>query len=420
MNTEAIKNRPSSFEEYVGQNGAANYLKAVIEKNKHPSGIVISGLPGCGKSTLAELYIKTTLCSTREEGSTTSCGTCESCKQFSIEQMISNSDLSANPNVLTYRVTEASAFKESVKDIIDFSKFAPVPTHDNIREDNLRKFIVIDEAQSASRQSLSAFLDSLEFANSKITTILISMDMDKMDNTVREAIESRCVELKLSSLSDSEISDKLTNVYPSLDSKAASLLAFLSNGNLRKAWSLFDFFSTQFSIPEITEEVISSQRLGGLSKDFFLSILFNLSNNKWEEVYKHLFKLHHTDNTIGSVFIKYLLEMPLSIDGVELVSNLSFWTQCSYKVPLMAVFLPFRGKKIIIENQEEEEISDLLKNSKEKLRETTPLVPIKVKETSVSNLKGSIISMNSKPTKEEFLLCSMTTFKEVIKHYADN
>ncbi len=60
MNTTtplAERLRPKSFDEYVGQEHLAQSLQKLI-KRKRPVSIVFWGPPGCGKTTLAKLYLK--------------------------------------------------------------------------------------------------------------------------------------------------------------------------------------------------------------------------------------------------------------------------------------------------------------------------------------------------------------------------
>jgi DNA polymerase III gamma/tau subunit len=341
--TIANDQRPKLFKDYVGQLGAVSYLTSAVKHNKHSNGVLITGSPGIGKSTLAYLYTRATLCEQREEGSFEPCNKCHSCSHD-----ISNLN---HPNITYYRITEATLFREAVNDLIAMTKAKPALTHDNIRTDNLRRFIIIDEVQSATKQSISPFLDSLEFASDDVTVILISMDLDSMDKTVKDAIESRCIELSLDPLNEKDISDSLCNNYLDLNKDAANLIAYLSKGNVRQAWSLLEYFLTQVKAKDITSNLISTQKLNSLTDQKVEELIDAIENRGWLETEKLVNRyLNDSINAVNYLLLR-ILQNKLDIHGVELISTLSFWLQSNYKIPLIAVFRPFQNKKLTLKEE---------------------------------------------------------------------
>lgn len=341
----ANQNRPSTFKEYLSQVGAVNYIKSVIENNTHPHGIIINGMPGCGKTTLAQLYTKATLCENREEHSSEACGECSVCKT------------GEHPNITYYRITEASSFKDVVGDLISISKSAPAVMSEDIRADNHRRFIIIDELQNASRQSISPFLDSLEFASEDTTVILVSMDLAKLDPIVRDAIESRCIELSLDTISEEAIADKIFENHPSAEYEALILIAKLAEGNMRKAWSFFEYFIAQVSEEDITQDLVYELKFGGLNENLQIKFFESLSEGDWDETANFLkqFKSKTNNETIAKTLLGHLINTPLRENGIELVSSLSIWLQSTYKTPIEAVFIPFQGLPLDYSNIAPEE-----------------------------------------------------------------
>lgn len=335
--------RPQYFKDFLDQQGSVNYLTSAIKHNKHSNGILITGAPGTGKSTAAFLYAKATLCENRLESEYEPCGKCDSC--------LTEVSKMNHSNITYYRITEASTFKEAVNDLITMTKAAPVLTHDNIRDDNYRRFIIIDEIQSATKQSISPFLDSLEFAAEHVTVILISMDLDSMDRTVKDAIESRCIELTFSSVAEKVIAHALTTHYKKLNKEAAKLIAYLSKGNVRQAWSLLEYFTTQLKIEKITPNIIADHKLNSLTNDICNQLIETIENKTWLDTEKLVSKyLNDSVSSVNYLLLK-LLQNELNFKGVELVSAISFWLQSSYKIPLTAVLRPFQNHKLLLSNK---------------------------------------------------------------------
>jgi DNA polymerase III gamma/tau subunit len=353
--TIANDQRPKLFKDYIGQLGAVSYLTSAIKHNKHSNGVLLTGNPGTGKSSLAYLYTRATLCENRKEGEFEPCNNCASCSYE-----ISNLN---HPNITYYRITEATLFREAVNDLIAMTKAKPALTHDNIRTDNLRRFIIIDEVQSATKQSISPFLDSLEFASDDVTVILISMDLDSMDKTVKDAIESRCIELTLDSLNQNDISDSLCNKYPGLNKDAANLIAYLSKGNVRQAWSLLEYFLTQVDVKDITSNLVSTQKLNSLTVEKVTELIDTIENKSWIETERLINRYLNDSINAVNYLLLCILQNKLDIQGVELISALSFWLQSSYKIPLIAVFRPFQNKKLILRQEVKATIKSEAKSS---------------------------------------------------------
>lgn len=407
--TTANEKRPKVFKDYKGQLGAVGYTTSIIKNGNHPNGLLISGVPGTGKTSLAHLYVHGTLCEKRKEGDYEPCGECSSCK--------SDIEKGGHPNVTYYRITEASAFKEIVSDLISMTKAMPQLTHDNIRADNFRRFIIIDELQNCTRQSISPFLDSLEFAAPEITVVLISMDLDKLDYIVKDAIESRCIELSLDKLNIETISSTLYTEKPNLHPDAANIIAYLSKGNMRKAWSIFDYLQAQLPVEEITAELIAAQKIGGLSKEKCLEILNSLENNTWSETNKLLTKISNNPVQALDFFVNIIVSENLNNNGIELLSDCSLWLISDYKIPINVLFRKFQGKRItgVIEKEiipiVNKSTVETVYSNKEKVKEIKNDVV-----TQLSNITGGKLKIeyNKHP------VFTFTKWIQFLEYYADN
>jgi DNA polymerase III gamma/tau subunit len=294
-----------------------------------PGAMWLTGPPGSGKSTLARLIAAATLCPNRKQGEYEPCGECDVCKG-------DNTD-----NITHYVVRDATEVKEVFQQLIDQAYSAPHSTTD--RPDQLRRFIIVDELQNASKQSISMLLDPLEFGPPTTTWILVSMDPDKLDPIVRDAIESRCKEINLNKLSVSDIKDTMTKAYPDLDESGALAIARLSNGNMRRAWSVLEMYMTTKHMSDITEAVVLGDRAGGASRNK-RKILWDLMKDQ-----RNVSKVRDLvdswtakadPESVAQLLIEDILRDHIK-DPVclRLLASLSRWISDKHKAPLSTYFV---------------------------------------------------------------------------------
>lgn len=269
---------------------------------------------------------------------------------------------------------------------------------------------------NCTRQSVSPFLDSLEFAAPEITVVLISMDLDKLDHIVREAIESRCIELSLDRISSELITNTLISEVEDLHPEAAEVIAYLCKGNMRKAWSLLEYFQAQLPIIELTAEFISGQKMGGLSKDKCLEIVDSLENNTWENTSK-LLKIDDEEQAVD-FFLTNIVNEDLNVNGIELISDCSFWLLSDYKTPIGALFRPYQGKKLVGAIIKEVETPPLKVVDLPTFSTTQRQVNI-VKQ----HIADQLINITGKEIKTSTPECkalSFTKWSQFLKYYANN
>src|SRR4051812_14312651 len=64
--------------EVVGQSGTRRLLARLIAGDKLPHAVLLEGIPGCGRRTLALALAQSLLCPQRKDGD--ACGGCDSCR----------------------------------------------------------------------------------------------------------------------------------------------------------------------------------------------------------------------------------------------------------------------------------------------------------------------------------------------------
>lgn len=324
MSSLANERRPTKFSEYVGDSG---YLQAVIAKNMHPQALWVTGPPGSGKTTIANLYVRATLCRERPPGSHEACGQCDVCLGDN------------NDNIHQYVVRDATEAKEAFSELAEVAKGAPHTDTD--RADKRRVFIIVDEIQNASRQAISTLLNPLEFGPPTTTWILISMDPERLDPVVRAAIESRCVEEQLRSLTPKDIASRLMQAYP-ISQEVAISLARISEGNFRKAWSKLEFLLAKYEPEQIDDSLVVGRAHGAARKQ----LLGALAARDVSSVRAIVDSWQNLDYA-GRLLIEDIYEETDGNGGaLALLASLCRWSNSKWKLPLGAVLLPHLGVRI--------------------------------------------------------------------------
>jgi DNA polymerase III gamma/tau subunit len=294
-----------------------NYIKRCISGvSPHPNAIYICGSPGVGKSLLANLYARGTLCLHREEGSYEACGHCNVCKGID------------NTNIHYHLVRDSTTTKEALEELIQYSETKPL-YREGCSEHNNRRFIIIDEAELIHPTTMACLLNPLEYGPDSTTWILISMQPDKLSPIVREAIESRCKQLILHPFSKAYISNYIRG---EVDDELADIIAGMSNGNMRRAWSLIELIRGSGAT---TYEAFTY--LTGISNETLDLIRTAIRRRNYKDLHELL-----GDNQ-SELLAGTLMNILLETNGcIDIIKALSAWYTASIKYPLIGCFINWR------------------------------------------------------------------------------
>ena len=139
----ALKYRPKSLNELIGQEIVAKTIFNSIKNNKVPNAYLFHGIRGTGKTSIARIIAKSLNCENGIENLCVDkfCTNCES---------ISNS---SHLDVIEQDCATATGI-DSVRDLIEFCRYPP--------SQGKYKILILDEIQAMSKAGAQSLLKILE------------------------------------------------------------------------------------------------------------------------------------------------------------------------------------------------------------------------------------------------------------------
>lgn len=202
----------AGFHDIIGHDKVKDHLRKAIEYHKISHAYILSGEEGMGKKTLADAFAMTLLC---ERSDKEPCLQCHACKQL----------MSGNhPDVI--RVTHEKPGSIGVDDI-------RTQINDTIYikpYSSSYKIYLVDEAEKMTPQAQNALLKTIEEPPAYAVIMLMTTNQELFLPTIL----SRCIQLKLRPLKDTQVSDYLKETMGIPEEKADVFAAF-ARGNLGKA-----------------------------------------------------------------------------------------------------------------------------------------------------------------------------------------
>lgn len=220
MQALALKYRPKSFYELIGQEAIKENLIHALDSGRLGHAYLFSGLRGSGKTSSARIFAKDLLCE-RGVGSH-ACESCASC-------------ISANEgrHMDIIEMDAASHRKiEDIRDLIEQTRYAPVSGR--------FKIFIIDEAHMLTKEASNAFLKTLEEPPAYIKFILATTDPLKLPATILSRTQHFRFKAISFELIVKHLEDILAKEQIAFESDALKIIARSGSGSLRDTLTLLD------------------------------------------------------------------------------------------------------------------------------------------------------------------------------------
>jgi DNA polymerase-3 subunit gamma/tau len=338
MNNEvtAIKKRPRTFNELIGQEFIVATLTNSLQSNRIANAYLFSGPRGVGKTSLARILAKALNCKT---GITpTPCGTCDACNEITAGNALDVIEIDGASHTSV----------NDVREIRDEVLFTP---------SSLRyKIYIIDEVHMLSNSAFNALLKTIEEPPPYVVFIFATTEIHKVPATIR----SRCQQYNFRLLSINDIMNRLQEVATEYgiktDKDSLIWIAKEATGSMRDAYTLFDQIAS-FSEDKISIKKIQ-EKLGIVGLDEISSLIMLLSQGNTQGAFETLNGIFHKGITEEQILIslsEYFRNLLLIKNGITKESILGYSKESFQEDLINAYTIPQTEKAL-------ELILELLRN----------------------------------------------------------
>ncbi|MDA8706082.1 DNA polymerase III subunit gamma/tau [Candidatus Pelagibacter sp.] len=285
----ALKYRPKTFDDLIGQEVVAETITNSIKADKIPNAYLFTGIRGIGKTTTARIVAKGLNCLNGIENLCKE-DLCDNCKSIAHSSHIDVLEMDA----------ASKTGVDDVRDLIEFSRYGPTSAK--------YKIFIIDEVHMLSKQAFNALLKTLEEPPEYLKFIFATTEIKKIPITV----VSRCQRFDLSRIKSSELFEFIKNIKEKENGKASDealkLIVKISEGSVRDALSLLD--RALLSLDEKTElDLNTAQKIFGYFDKSQLINLFELILKGEEEKVINIYRKIYDQGVEPKVFINDFLEI---------------------------------------------------------------------------------------------------------------